>query len=194
MARGGLGELHVLAGDRELGERLYGFAERTPEVAYLFAILTNFGDKLFLTLIALLGTWRRIRTTGSRRAAWWLVAALLVVGLNLLLKEALARPRPDSSRLPSYSFPSAHAMCSMFVYGLLVWSLIDSRDRTLRLVSMAVLFGGWVLLIGWSRIVLGEHYFSDVLAGFLGGLGSLMFAIDREIRMVRPAAPTPARD
>lgn len=175
--------------DRELGERLYAFGQRTPEILGLFAILSNAGDKVFLTLIALLGAWRRVRTTGSRRAGLWLVAALSVVGMNVLIKLATSRLRPDSSTLGTFSFPSAHAMCSMFIYGLLVWSLVDARDRTVRLVLLATLFGGWVILIGVSRILLGEHYFSDVLAGFLGGLGFLMLAIDREIRLIRPSRP-----
>ena len=98
--------------------------------------------------------------------------ALNLVGalaLNLVLKEIVQRPRPDGFRLISetgYSFPSGHSMISMAFFGLLVWMIWNyERDRHLRGFLCTVL-SVVIVMVGVSRIYLGVHYASDVLAGF----------------------------
>lgn len=89
--------------------------------------------------------------------------------LNVLLKQLVQRPRPEGFRLVAesgYSFPSGHSMVAMAFYGLLaylVWHY--EKDRVMRWVwSVSLAFV--VLAVGVSRIYLGVHYASDVLAGF----------------------------
>ena len=92
--------------------------------------------------------------------------------LNLALKLAFHRPRPEVAfvSIDTYSFPSGHAMVSSAAYGALAYIawpyLRSSRQRVLLLVGTAVFVG----LICFSRLYLGVHYLSDVLAGAAGGV------------------------
>jgi undecaprenyl-diphosphatase len=110
-------------------------------------------------------------------------AALFVVvavGIQILVfsaKHGYARPRPDlGSAIPlpsSYSFPSGHAATGIAVFGLLgLLASTLARTRAQRLGAHA---GGFALgaLIGASRVVLGVHYVTDVLAGAFLGLAWL---------------------
>jgi membrane-associated phospholipid phosphatase len=99
--------------------------------------------------------------------------------LNLVLKLSFHRPRPEYAfvHLETYSFPSGHAMVSTAAYGALAylaWS--NLRTRQARLVLSA---GTAVLLalICFSRLYLGVHYLSDVLAGAAGGAFWLAISI-----------------
>ena len=107
---------------------------------------------------------------GRRPSALWF--GLVMAGgtlLNFLLKQIFAAPRPDL--LPhldivhSYSFPSGHAAYNMMLFGALA---MLSRRRT-----SYVLAGLAIALIGVSRVWLGVHWPSDVLAGWVNGLGWL---------------------
>jgi undecaprenyl-diphosphatase len=101
-----------------------------------------------------------------------LFAALNLVGVvlvNQVFKFIVQRPRPEGFRLiaeSGYSFPSGHSMVAMGFYGLLAWMAWHyERDAHVRRVSVAG-FGLVIVLIGISRIYLGVHYASDVIAGF----------------------------
>lgn len=89
-------------------------------------------------------------------------------GLVELIKAIYERPRPPGAIAHGYSFPSGHAFLSLSVYGALVFLLTaDWPANRRRLVwSVAILLA---ILIGSSRVLLGVHYPSDVLAGFTGG-------------------------
>ena len=98
--------------------------------------------------------------------------------LNQVLKFIVQRPRPDGYRLAvesSYSFPSGHSMISMAFYGLLIWMIWKyERDDVMRHV-WCCLFGLIIVMVGISRIYLGVHYASDVVAGFCVSLIWLVF-------------------
>lgn len=100
------------------------------------------------------------------------VVLLIAGGLNRWLKDLIDRPRPEARHLVeagSLSFPSGHAMSSIAFFGFLiylVWRLVStSWVRWLLSVLLALL----ILLIGFSRVYLGVHYPSDVLAGYAAG-------------------------
>jgi undecaprenyl-diphosphatase len=125
---------------------------------------------LGLIITVIYGLRRRWLHVGTSLAA---VAGGAV--LNQLLKELFARPRPSFAdpllSETSYSFPSGHAMLSLITYGVLAYfavlALQTWRARTAVVFGAALL----VILIGVSRMYLGVHYFSDVVAGFaVGGL------------------------
>lgn len=107
---------------------------------------------------------------GRRPGVCAMLNLALSAGLNLLLKEIVQRPRPDESiRLVTesgYSFPSGHSMVSMAFYGFLFWLVWRyEKDKVVRRICMGG-FASLILLVGMSRIYLGVHYASDVIAGF----------------------------
>lgn len=91
---------------------------------------------------------------------------------NLLLKELFRRERPDLHRLieeGGYSFPSGHSMASFLFYGMVavfLYLFVVSRLAKLGIVLAAVIL---IACVGASRIYLGVHYPSDVLAGYAAG-------------------------
>jgi undecaprenyl-diphosphatase len=105
------------------------------------------------------------------------------------LKLAVERPRPDHAIAESsgFSFPSAHSATSVAVYATLTLLAARAVNGRLR-VAMAVAGGLVVVAIGLTRIYLGAHYPTDVLAGWLTGavivLGSWTLA--RRIPLPRP--------
>jgi len=95
-------------------------------------------------------------------------------GLNQILKHLFARSRPEAFfgyTLPSsYSFPSGHAVVSCCFYGALAAILtrrMESGAKKLAIWAVAALMAA---LIGFSRIYLGVHYPSDVLAGYAAAI------------------------
>lgn len=95
--------------------------------------------------------------------------------LNALLKTTFARARPSVvphlREVFTYSFPSGHAALSAIVYltiGVLLFEVV--RGRAVRLYCLAVAMAATVL-VGCSRVFLGVHYPSDVLAGWAAGIG-----------------------
>lgn len=96
---------------------------------------------------------------------------VLSVGLCLVLKEIVQRERPaESIRLVSetgYSFPSGHSMVAMAFFGFLMWMVLHYEEDRIVKILCTLGFACVILLIGMSRVYLGVHYLSDVLAGFL---------------------------
>jgi membrane-associated phospholipid phosphatase len=121
--------------------------------------------------------------------------------LNQLLKQIFLRPRPvfDEPLLTAtnYSFPSGHAMMSIIVYGLLAYFVLLDISHPLKRIAVLVLTIVLVLAIGFSRIYLGVHYFSDVVGGFAVGLIWLTICIsgmDFILRRHRPAVEAESTD
>jgi len=110
-----------------------------------------------------------------------LLVALAGTGTTVLIgKNYFHRVRPEAFSFyfePLYSFPSGHATVAVAFYGLLFYVLIRHvekyKNKSLWM-GVAILF---VLLLGFSRLYLGVHYLSDVLAGFSLGLLWLLLAI-----------------
>lgn len=134
--------------------------------------ITQLGSASVLLVLAL-GVLLLFLLRGWRREAKTLVICLFGAALlNQLLKVLFARARPELFRLveeTGYSFPSGHSMVSFCVYGFLAYifsrSVSSLRLRILAFAMAAVL----VAAIGVSRIYLGVHYPTDVLAGFVAG-------------------------
>ena len=97
--------------------------------------------------------------------------------LNQILKYVIQRPRPTEYRIideSGYSFPSGHSMVSAAFYGFLIYLIYKNvKNKYLKWGLIGVL-GILIILIGTSRIYLGVHYTSDVLAGFLISISYLI--------------------
>ncbi len=103
---------------------------------------------------------------------------IIITILNQILKSLLQRPRPTGFRIineTGYSFPSGHSMISMAFYGFLIYLIYKNvKNKYLKFTLIIILFI-LIISIGLSRIYLGVHYTSDVLAGFLLSIAYLIF-------------------
>jgi undecaprenyl-diphosphatase len=123
--------------------------------------------------------------------------------MDTILKDVVRRPRPHlfpgAEHAAGYSFPSGHAMDSIAFFAVLVymiWHLTCHRDVT---VAALAVVGVLTALVGLARVVLGVHYPSDVVGGYLGGIawvaltiGLLGRALEQE-QTNRPAQLVPRR-
>ena len=140
--------------------------------------VTQLGGATVLLAITLVASLALVLARRFAHAA--LMGAALAGGeaLNMALKAAFERPRPAFSdpiaTASGFSFPSGHAMVSLTVYGALAFVILATtksrRARVLVLATAAAL----VLAIGFSRLYLGVHYVSDVLAAYGAGVAWLM--------------------
>jgi undecaprenyl-diphosphatase len=171
VAAGGLVPLDLAIGSW-LHTNATGFVTET------FAAVTQLGGSRTLLAVTLSATlWLLVRRRISHAA---LMVAALGGGevLNAVLKGAFERPRPafadPLATAVGFSFPSGHAMVSLTVYGALAFVIAAGmgrrRPQALVLASALAL----VLAIGFSRVYLGVHYASDVLAAYSAGLAWLM--------------------
>ena len=98
------------------------------------------------------------------------INGFLIYLLNLLLKNIFVIPRPDIITLieeNGYSYPSGHAMASLAFYGFLIY-LLNKKMKPSILKKVLIIFLILLILsIGFSRIYLGVHYFSDIIGGYL---------------------------
>lgn len=134
---------------------------------------TALGGTAVLTLLTILSCGFLLAQRKWRRAAFLAVAISGGAILNAALKIGFARPRPDLVahlvKVHDLSFPSGHAMNSAVVY--LTLGVLLARAETGRRVK-AYLLGGAVFLtflVGCSRVYLGVHYPTDVVAGWTVG-------------------------
>lgn len=106
-----------------------------------------------------------------KRAAFWLAIAMIgALVLEASLKYAYHRIRPQAYFVPepaSYSFPSGHSLTSFCFYGVLAGLLTDRIKSLPWRIAIWTVAALLIILIGLSRIYLGVHYPSDVLAGYL---------------------------
>jgi undecaprenyl-diphosphatase len=109
-----------------------------------------------------------------------LLAAILSGVTNELVKDIIQRPRPAVDLvdvfavLKSYSFPSGHVMFYVSLFGFVWYLAYTLLKRSLKRSLLLGFVGSFILLVGVSRIYLGQHWASDVLGAYL--LGGLILA------------------
>jgi membrane-associated phospholipid phosphatase len=124
-----------------------------------------------LAATAAIALWVALRS--SRKAARPLLIVPAGMVLNVVLKDSVQRPRPHWEHalvsLPTWSFPSGHALAATVFYGsLCVLVFAQGRSRAAR-AAVVVLALVMVPLVCFSRVYLGAHYPSDVVAGVAEG-------------------------
>ena len=180
--------------DQAVREWVHSYA--SPAMTRVMNVFSLLGyNILIVELLIALAVFAKLRW---RRAALWLTVAMAgSLVLDLTLKYIYQRTRPTAyfGMAPhSYSFPSGHAMCSFCFYGVLA-GLLSARTKPLawRLLIWFTA-AALVMAIGLSRIYLGVHYPSDVVAGYLAAtvwVGTII-VLDHIRKVRRHATKKPA--
>jgi undecaprenyl-diphosphatase len=163
---------HTQALDEQV--RLAVHAHSSPQLTAAMRFLSHFADPPVLILLSAAATAALVALRWKRSALLFVAAMLGGYVVDSTLKLAFHRARPAESffgtPMPdSYSFPSGHALFSVCFFGTLALSA-SARVRS-RLGRVAIWLGAGLvaLAIGYSRVYLGVHYASEVVAGYLAG-------------------------
>jgi membrane-associated phospholipid phosphatase len=156
----------------------------SPTLTTILQMVTLLGSVMWLVAFGVCVVVAFTVAKRWRNLALFLVTMAGGITLNITLKLSFGRARPDTffetPQPSSYSFPSGHALLSLCFYGALAVIITHRlRSRTARLLiwTAAALL---VVLIGFSRIYLGVHYPTDVLASYAVALAwvVVVFAFD----------------
>ena len=167
--------------DRSLLLWIHQFAN--PQIDGLMLFITALGDPgmvitVFISTIVWLGMKRRY-SDGIR----FLIICAGGLLINQVMKLFFAKSRPELwTRLiseHSFSFPSGHAVGSMVVYGFIAYILARELDLFIKIYIYAVA-STLIVAIGFSRLYLGVHYPTDIIAGY--GVGILWLITCLKVR------------
>jgi undecaprenyl-diphosphatase len=167
--------------DVEVANWLHEHARASTGLRQVLLLVTHVHSTPGILVLALLaGIW--LYRKGHR---YWIVALVASVPggqvLNVLLKHTFERARPHFVEplleLSTYSFPSGHAMGATVLYGFLACYAARRAQSWPGRVLPFVLALAMVATVAFSRMYLGVHYLSDVLAAFIEGCGWLAICI-----------------
>ena len=164
--------------DETLSWLVYSF--RNPVLTEIMKVITFFGSGFWLGGWAALAIVFLIIKKHRTSALLFALSLIVCVGINLTLKHFIDRPRPSLAPLiieKTTSFPSGHAMNSFVFYFTLayfVYHFTKNQYLLARYLAIAIII---VSLIGLSRVYLGVHYPSDVVAGYSAGFAWLLVTL-----------------
>jgi membrane-associated phospholipid phosphatase len=182
--------------DQEVNEKLHQANQESPTGVHIFNYITDFGGGVWIRKLAIFvalglvivpcgqvifrGKRIDVPVWGLLLSIVWIFVLLLGEVLNVELKDYVMRSRPpyhEAAHAFGYSFPSGHSMGAFIAYGMLAYFLTLAIPRRRIQIAVVTLLGSIVLLVGFSRMYLGAHWFSDVIGGFAAGAVWLGFCI-----------------
>ena len=154
-------------------------------ISFLGGTRFLFGATTVIVLCFIFKKWKR---EAILFAVTMIGASLLNVTLKLTFKRVRPEPFFDLATPKSWSFPSGHSLASFCFYGALA-AIVNARIKSRRLrIQIWIAAGVMIFLIGLSRIYLGVHHATDVIAGFTAALiwiGAVKFVEDQLVRRKR---------
>lgn len=146
----------------------YLFSLHNPFYNDFFSLITWAGSTevvIFLTVVLVI--W--LVTTNKLPAAY--MTLIIMIGSTVttnVLKIIVARPRPFLApyEVSTFSFPSGHATGALALYGVITYIVLRYQPKKIYRYSTLILTITLIALVGFSRVYLGFHYLSDVLAGY----------------------------
>ena len=141
----------------------------------ILKVVTHLGGVAFIVLLGVLCF------MFCKKNRWFITFDLVgCTVINQTIKHIVRRPRPNVLRLVSesgYSFPSGHSMISVAFYGLVIYFVYKNINNKYLKWALISLLSLLILTIGFSRIYVGVHYFTDVVGGFFLALAYLIVYI-----------------
>lgn len=150
---------------------------KTDFLTGFYKFITSFASEIMIGIVSLSFL---VIFKNKRYGGFVLLNAFNIFILNFLLKLIFMRDRPYELMIineSGYSFPSGHAMAALGFYGFIIYLLRHFNLNKKSKVIFSSLLGILIILIGVSRIYLGVHYASDVLAGYMVSLAYLILYI-----------------
>ena len=141
----------------------------SPNATLIFRFFTTFGS----AIVIITGILSILILFNKKYFKYMSIACLLGIILNTIIKNIVKRPRPKvfvMTHSTGYSFPSSHTMMATIFFGLLIyfiWKTVKSRKLK---YFLTFLFSFIIIGVGLSRIYLGVHYATDVLAAIIIGI------------------------
>lgn len=140
--------------------------------------ITYFGSVYMLTLLAAVGiVFARKNLSKIILCSGVVISALA----SVVAKYIFRRERPSGIALiheTGFSFPSAHSMLSMVFYGILIVLILrSSRFKLWQKIAFSCVLELLIVLVGLSRVYLGVHFITDVLAGWIIGFIFIVLTI-----------------
>ncbi len=143
---------------------------------FLMRLLTNIGEPVpgmtmvFIVVVLMLFLKKR------GEAFLTLFSSIGLSAIGWIIKHIIARPRPDPTLIHQLerfvkadSFPSGHVLLYLGLYGFLLIVVYTKLKKSLFRSSLVAILSLLIVLIGFSRIYVGAHWFSDVLGSYLIG-------------------------
>jgi membrane-associated phospholipid phosphatase len=147
----------------------------------IFQLISSLGDASTLATVSSLSIIALVTARHWRLVCLWMITLPGAGLLNQCLKNIFQRQRPQWPNPwiaePGWSFPSGHSMCSLVIYGMLTYSICLLVTNRLVRFSSILFTVSLVMAIGFSRVYLGAHYFSDVMAGYFAAIFWLVLCI-----------------
>jgi len=158
--------------DQYFTQLIYSF--RSDGMTNFMRLITDLGDRdAYIVQIIIIGLFFFFRYNNWKLTLQTVSVLVLATLVNIVLKRVFERQRPLGEHLvevSTLSYPSGHSMSAMAFYGFLIYLAIRYGNGRWQKLVPPVVFGAIILLIGISRVYLGVHFPSDVIAGFLGGI------------------------
>lgn len=145
--------------------------------------ITDLGGIATMTMLTIMGAIWQTGINHRFLAVAWMGVMIGGAFLNQGLKAAFDRERPpveirDRAVIETNeSYPSGHSMTSAIGYGMLAYALVLPQRRRPRRLATMILLTGIVIAVGFSRIYVRAHWFSDVIAGWTLGLAWVFFCV-----------------
>lgn len=162
-------EADTIRFDNFVRSAVHGWA--SPGLTSFMRTITWIGSVQFLVPFVAVCVAAFLYVRWRRGVFLLLITVAGAIPLDAALKVAFHRARPlpffDIRAPQSYSFPSGHALFAFCIFGVLAAITTARTKRVWLRVGIWVVAGAMVFLIGLSRIYLGVHYPSDVVAGYL---------------------------
>lgn len=156
--------------DRQVAVDAYEYTRDRPGVEAFFATVTDLGWGRLLTGVGAVVVLVLIMRREFFRAAAWGCLLLAVHEVVPAVKDLFERARPGLGDATGWSFPSGHSFGAAAVWGLVgLLFLRIGRCRRWSWVA-ATLFWSLIPLVALSRVMLGVHFTSDVVAGVVAGI------------------------
>jgi undecaprenyl-diphosphatase len=177
IARQVVGRWPITTFDAQQAQRFHEYAESHAEVRKTADFLTDLGSGPPRTVVVAAVSLILLAHRQWRLAVFFAATQWLVKDIVAFAKDSFERPRPSFSDIGGWSFPSGHAAGAMATYGMIAYLVglrwPQFRFRWLLIAGLALI----IIAVGLTRMLLGVHYFTDIIGGYLLGLAYISLCV-----------------